>query len=222
MSLEAQISRLADAVEKNNALFAEHVNRSALPVPAAEEASAPPAEQEPVVTTGVDDAPDAAASEPVEVVWYHDPAKREVWSEEGPARRRKGIVKVAEATAQRLREQYAEEDGEPETDEAAEATADGDTGLDLGGDEDGDKFDESGPMDDDAWGVAWKDWGKAAIQHALDGGAEDREAAETEVKRFIVPLVKSFVGPKDKPQIAAIPATHRARFLNKAHDFFNS
>lgn len=163
------------------------------------------------------------------LVWYHKPETKEVWQEEETGKR-KGIVKVAEKTAQDLIAKYqaeaeAEEQaaaaGQPEDD--GESTGSGDDNFDdmgfEGEDDSGQKFDESQPMSDADFAPHWREFTKAAVQQAMDNGAEDQEAAQTEVKKFVVPLVKKF-GEGDKPKIASIPEDKRAAFLNAAQGFF--
>ncbi len=229
MSLEACLEQLTAAVQDNNRLLEallEHRTADARPeatdapeiteTPAddAPEITETPADDAPV-TTGVDDAPE-------EVTWYHAPEEQRVWSETGPAKRRKGVYKVDEATAEKLQAKYAAE-AEPEA-EAAEDEPEDDAGPldDLGftGDPEPETYDESTPMDDDTWGENWKEWGKRARAHAVEKYGEDD--AEKQMKAFLLPLVRSFMSPGAAPKIGDIPATHRARFLNKAEDFFNS
>lgn len=163
------------------------------------------------------------------LVWYHKPETREVWQEED-AGRRKGIFKVAEATAQDLISKYQAEAEQAEQAAAAgqpgddvESTESGDDNfgdMDLEGEEDtGQKYDESQPMEKEAFAGAWREWTKAAVQKAMDDGAADQEAAQKEVKKFVVPLVKKF-GEGDTPKIASIPDEKRAAFLNAAQGFF--
>jgi len=218
MSLEQQIARLAEAVEKNNELLAAGHGAT---VPASAPKGGSDSGQE---TQKAENTTDSKSEGEPEIIWYHNPDEKKVWSEEGPAKRRKGIVKVDETTAQRLVKKYEGESAEEaEQEEATDTANDLDDGFDLGGGEEdsGDAFDESEPMDNETFSGHWNDWTKAAIKHALENGAADQAAAQTEVKKFIVPVVKSFVGKDEQPKVASIPEESRARFLNKAHDFFN-
>lgn len=223
MSLEQQIARLADAVEHNNTLLAALRDNGGLA--AADQTTAPAetgklakAEDTAKTESGDDNADN-------EIIWYHAPDEKKVWSEEGPAKRRKGVIKVDESTAERLIKQYEEEAAAEEAEEPEDTGANFDDGLgdfDLGGDEeDAPKFDESQEMSNDDFAKHWNAWTKEAIAHAEKGGA-DKQAAQREVKQFIVPVVQAFAGKGNEPKVANITPDLRAKFLNKAHDFFNN
>lgn len=105
-------------------------------------------------------------------------------------------------------------------DTAAEPAEEADTGLedfDLGGDE-GAAAEE--PMGDDEFTEAWRSFTQRASKHATDKLRLDKEEAQREVKRHVVPLLKSFVGT-DKPKVSEVPADLRRQFLAKAEEFFN-
>lgn len=165
--------------------------------------------------------PNKAQADEPELVWYHKPETKEVWQEPEQGRR-KGITKIDESTAERLIAQYEEEADQASQDEQAAAAGQPDDDLDMdfgeGSAEDGAKYDESEPMDRDTFATAWREFTTRAVQHAKDEGADDADA-QTEVKKFIVPLVKQFCG-KAEPKVANIPEDDRARFLNQAEGFF--
>lgn len=206
MSLEAKIEALTAAIAELNT----NLTSGQFTAPAANDAPS---------TTAVDDQhkPEQAAEQQAEpaLVWYHKPETREVW-EEPEQNRRKGIVKVDEATAQRLTEQYAAEDEQQAA--AAESTSGGDDDLDL--DMGGDEAPQDEPMDDTEFAAAWKDWSGRAVKHAMAAG-EAKDAAQMTVKKFIVPKVREYVGDAEV-KTANVPTDRRRAFLAEAETFFDN
>ena len=206
MSLEAKIEALTAAIAELNT----NLTSGQFTAPAANDAPS---------TTAVDDqekpAPEGNDKAEPALTWYHKPETREVWQEPEQGRR-KGIVKIDPATAERLQAQYAEEDEQAEQEAAAQAAGSGDDDLDLdmGAEEPQDE-----PMDDTEFAAAWKDWTTRAMKHLVDAGKEKADA-QTEVKKFIVPKVRSFVSEGDV-KVGNVPADRRREFLAEAETFFD-
>jgi len=206
MSLEAKIDALTAAIAELN----NNLTSGQFTAPAANDSAS---------TTAVKDqqkpGPEGREKSEPALVWYHKPETREVWQEPEQGRR-KGIVKIDESTAERLQKQYAEEDAQADQEAAAEAASgDDDLDLDMGGDEQ----EAPEPMDDAEFGAAWKDWTTRAIKHLIDAGQEKADA-QTEVKKFIVPKVRSFVSEGDV-KVGNVPADRRREFLAEAETFFD-
>ena len=206
MSLEAKIEALTAAIAELNT----NLTSGQFTAPAANDAPS---------TTAVDDqekpAPEGNDKAEPALTWYHKPETREVWQEPEQGRR-KGIVKIDPATAERLQAQYAEEDEQAEQEAAAQAAGSGDDDLDLdmGAEEPQDE-----PMDDTEFAAAWKDWTTRAMKHLVDAGKEKADA-QTEVKKFIVPKVREYVGDAEV-KTANVPADRRRAFLAEAETFFD-
>jgi len=199
VSLEAKIEALTSAINELN----HNLTSGQFTAPAANDA--PAAETTKAAQT-------TQTSEP-EQVWYHKPETREVWQEPEQGRR-KGITKVDEGTAQRLIAQYAEEAAQQA---AAAGQPDDDLDMDFGGD-DNPLVEDAAPMDDTEFAQAWKDWTQRAVKAAMADGAE-KDAAQMEVKKFIVPKVREHVG-EGEAKVGNVPADRRRAFLAEAEQFF--
>lgn len=205
MSLEAKLEALTQAVTT----LTERLDAAQFGAPAANDAA--PGAGPAVPDDNQKPADKKQAAEP-ELVWYHKPETREVWQEPEQGRR-KGITKVDEATAEKLKAKYAEED-----EQAAAAGQPEDDGLDM---DMGDDAPADEPMDDSEFAAAWKDWTKRAMAKVMSDDDLDKEAAQVAVKKFIVPKVRAAVGEGvEKAQLADIPADKRRAFLADAESFF--
>ena len=205
MSLEAKIEALTAAIAELNT----NLTSGQFTAPAANDAPG---------TTAVDDqetpAPEGNEKAEPALTWYHKPETREVWQEPEQGRR-KGIVKVDAATAERLQAQYAEEDEQAAQAAKQASTGDDDLDLDMGGAEEP----QDEPMDDTEFAAAWKDWSGRAVKHAMANG-EEKDAAQVTVKKFIVPKVREYVGDAEV-KTANVPADRRRAFLAEAETFFD-
>lgn len=205
MSLEAKIEALTAAIAELNTNLTSG------------KFTAPSANDEPS-TTAVDDQhkpdPEGRGKSEPELVWYHKPESREVWQEPEQGRR-KGIVKIDESTAERLQKKYADEDEQAAPEAEQGASGDDDLDLDMGDDE----KEAPEPMDDAEFAAAWKGWTTRAMKHLIDAGKEKADA-QTAVKKFIVPKVRSFVSEGDV-KVGNVPADRRREFLAEAETFFD-
>lgn len=225
MSLESKIEALIEAVTN----LTDRLD-------ALQSVSAPPSAGKPAPSAGKSssrkdnepeqsDANDPDAERPL--TWYHNPDTREVWQE--PERgRRKGVTKVDPETAKRLKAKYAEEDAQGNQETQSERSRKGeDSDMDLYSDESdldtlgGSEDEEAEPMDDDEFSAAWKDWTKRAIAKVMSDHDLDKEAAQAEVKKYIVPKVREMAREGvEKATLHDIPADNRRAFLAKAEKFF--
>ena len=205
MSLEAKIDALTAAIAELN----NNLTSGQFTAPAANDSAS---------TTAVKDqqkpGPEGREKSEPALVWYHKPETREVWQEPEQGRR-KGIVKVDAATAERLQAQYAEEDEQAAQAAKQASTGDDDLDLDMGGAEEP----QDEPMDDTEFAAAWKDWSGRAVKHAMANG-EEKDAAQVTVKKFIVPKVREYVGDAEV-KTANVPADRRRAFLAEAETFFD-
>lgn len=151
-----------------------------------------------------------------------EPAKKSSGSKSSGTKKKSAAeeTQAAKKSAKKAEQQPSQEpavEEEPAAEAEQSDSADDDFDLDVPGAEEpaGD-----GPMGDDEFTEAWRDFTQRASKHATEQLGLDKEEAQREVKRHVVPLLKSFAGA-DKPKVSEVPADLRRQFLAKAEEFFN-